>query len=288
MEIEDDNLGEWKVTLPLGVIYGDCRVHLTFGEGYPFDPPTATIPHIYHPNVYPGAQLCISILESQKQEIFPGEEGNSAAERWSPALGAFALLQGIFSVLMEPNVDSPANPEANRDFMSDYKKYLLQNEKLKTLREERNLKREQEELYNQVLLVDQHKKKREEEAELEVETRKKVKREAREMLKARGEIDQAEASSRLPPEPEEIASIRFRTPTETFARRFLSSEPLSAVFLYLRSMGYRIEVYKVLMSFPWRDLTSLPAESTMADLKFVPQETLTLEDNSQSDSESDS
>jgi hypothetical protein len=73
-------------------------------------------------------------LESENQDVAPGEENQSAAERWSPALGVFSLLQvvlmkswyykeeinpfqGILSVLIEPNNDSPANPDAYRDFL---------------------------------------------------------------------------------------------------------------------------------------------------------------------------
>ena len=57
MELNSDKLGEWKVSntrynsmyvqiivcfkimLPLGKIYGDTDVILTFGEEYPFEPP---------------------------------------------------------------------------------------------------------------------------------------------------------------------------------------------------------------------------------------------------------
>ena len=39
--------------------------------------------------------------------------------------------------------------------------------------------------------------------------------------------------------------LRFRTPSSQLARRFLGTEPLSVLLLYLRSEGFRPEEYKV-------------------------------------------
>ena len=75
-------------------------------------------------------------------------------------------------------------------------------------------------------------------------------------------MEQSEAASTLPPEPaancgEVLANIRFRTPQSTLARRFLGSRPLSVLLLYLRSQGFRPEEYKVLTSFPRRDVRQI-------------------------------
>merc|ERR1719342_1072621 len=114
-------------------------------------------------------------------------------------------------------------------------------------------------------------------------------REAEEREKAR-QVREAELT--LPPEPAvdsgaPLANIRFRTPSETFARRFLASDPLSILLLFLRSKGYRPEEYKVLSTFPRRDLSSLPDTSSLEVLKLCPQETLTLEAISSGDSDSE-
>lgn len=42
--------------------------------------------------------------------------------------------------------------------------------------------------------------------------------------------------------------------------------------------GYPTEEYKVLCSWPRRDLTSMDSKLTLMDLKFCPQETVILEE----------
>lgn len=127
--------------------------------------------------------------------------------------------------------------------------------------------------------------------ELQV-AKRRSEQEAKEAEQAKNDMDQAKATSSLPPEPsadcgQQLANIRFRTPSETLARRFLGSSPLSVLLLYLRSKGYRPEQYKVLSAWPRRDLTSLSPTSTLVELKLVPQETLTLEAISHGDSDSE-
>ena len=83
----------------------------------------------------------------------------------------------------------------------------------------------------------------------------------REAAEAKAAMEQSEAASTLPAEPaadcgEVLANIRFRTPQSTLARRFLGSSQLSVLMLYLRSQGFRPEEYKVLSSFPRRDVRS--------------------------------
>ena len=70
---------------------------------------------------------------------------------------------------------------------------------------------------------------------------------------------------------------RFRTPASQLQRRFLASDPLSTLLLYLRSEGFRTGDYKVLTSFPRRDISTLDTSASLQSLKLCPQETLTLE-----------
>lgn len=161
------------------------------------------------------------------------------------------------------------------------------------------VKDEQEEAFRDAQLRDQQRefalKEQEEEsrlAEQVQEAKRRSEQEARETEEARNQIDQVEATSKLPPEPapdsdQQLANIRFRTPTETLARRFLGSDTLSVLMLYLRSRGYKPDNYKVLSAWPRRDLTNLDHNSSLVQLKLCPQETLTLEAITHGDSDSE-
>lgn len=161
------------------------------------------------------------------------------------------------------------------------------------------VKDEQEEAFREAQLRDQERefalKEQEEEnrlAEQVQEAKRRSEQEAREAEEARNQLEQVEATSKLPPEPpadcdQQMANIRFRTPSETLARRFLGSDSLSILLLYLRSKGYKPENYKVLSAWPRRDLTSLDHGSSLLELKLCPQETLTLEEINHGDSDSD-
>lgn len=95
---------------------------------------------------------------------------------------------------------------------------------------------------------------------------------------------QQSAALQIPDEPEEnseepVARLRFRTPTgEVKLRRFRATEPLRNVLFYLTSEGFHIEDYKILTTFPRRDISQLDAMETLQDLRLYPQETLILEE----------
>ncbi|OMJ24663.1 Ubiquitin-conjugating enzyme E2-18 kDa [Smittium culicis] len=64
---------------------------------------------IFHPNVYPNGEVCISILHA------PGEDPNqyeSSAERWSPVQSVEKILLSVLSMIAEPNDESGANIDA--------------------------------------------------------------------------------------------------------------------------------------------------------------------------------
>ena len=71
----------------------------------------------------------------------------------------------------------------------------------------------------------------------------------------------------LPPEPdtgcpEPVTLIRFRCPDgKTFSRRFLASDQLRVLLTYLGSNGYKLNNYKVLTTYPRRDV-SIPVHCT--------------------------
>jgi len=162
------------------------------------------------------------------------------------------------------------------------------------------VKDEQHLAYQEALLADQEKEvaRKEQEAEARMmeqveEAKRQSEEEAREKEARDKKRDMEEASGRLPTEPsqdcgQQLANIRFRTPDgQTLARRFLATDHLSVLLDYLTSEGYRRGHYKVLSSWPRRDLTQLANDSSLLDLKLCPQETLTLEQINTGDSDSE-
>lgn len=68
----------------------------------------------------------------------------------------------------------------------------------------------------------------------------------------------------LPPEPDEesgeqISKLRIRTPSGEFLeRRFLGSCKLQVLFDFVASKGYPFEEFKLLTTFPRRNVSGLP------------------------------
>ena len=96
---------------------------MAFTEEYPFQPPKFRflIP-IYHPNIYPDGQLCISILHKPGEDLMSGEQ---ASERWSPLQGVESVLRSVLLLLDDPEINSPANVDASvmyRDKRDQYNK----------------------------------------------------------------------------------------------------------------------------------------------------------------------
>jgi ubiquitin-conjugating enzyme E2 G1 len=70
----DDNIYEWEVLL---MISDDCnfyaggffRARLSFPEDYPHSPPKMRFETpIWHPNIYPDGNVCISILHPPEED----------------------------------------------------------------------------------------------------------------------------------------------------------------------------------------------------------------------------
>ncbi|PSR80766.1 putative ubiquitin-conjugating enzyme CDC34 [Coniella lustricola] len=100
---------------------GYFKAEMTFPNDYPYSPPKFRfLRPIWHPNIYPDGQLCISILHQAGEDLMSGED---AGERWSPLQGAESVLRSILLLLDDPEINSPANVDASvmyRDKKADY------------------------------------------------------------------------------------------------------------------------------------------------------------------------
>lgn len=124
----DSNVFEWEVMLMIDdetKYYGGgfFRARLTFPPEYPLLPPKMRFETpLFHPNIYPNGDVCISILHPPEEDKYGYE---SAAERWSPVQTPETILLSVISMLSSPNDESPANVEAAglwRDNLTEFKK----------------------------------------------------------------------------------------------------------------------------------------------------------------------
>ncbi|XP_068175388.1 FAS-associated factor 1 [Antennarius striatus] len=141
------------------------------------------------------------------------------------------------------------------------------------------VKREQDEAYRLSLEADRKKREAQEREEAEQVRLEQMRREQEEEKEAiRLSLEQA-----LPPQPDEdsaeqISKLRIRTPSGEFVeRRFLGSCKLQVLFDFVASKGYPSEEFKLLTTFPRRNITQLDPGSTLLEAKLFPQETLFLE-----------
>nr|XP_037287616.1 FAS-associated factor 1-like isoform X2 [Rhipicephalus microplus] len=155
------------------------------------------------------------------------------------------------------------------------------------------VRREQDAAYQASLEADQEKDKqrqRLEQAQLEKETEEERQR----ALQRDEKLHQEELQKALleslaalvPAEPPEngcnnepVTHLRVRLPSgEVLTRRFLANSPLSQLMLYVASCGYPSQRYRLLASWPRRDLSEVDGEKTLKELQLFPKETLTLEE----------
>ncbi|XP_050422174.1 FAS-associated factor 1 [Adelges cooleyi] len=144
------------------------------------------------------------------------------------------------------------------------------------------IKVEQDEAYQQSLAIDRAKEEAKKMQEMEEEAiRSQIEHQERQVAAEKQAIKQRIEAS-LPAEPgpgDQVAKIRFRLPLGKFLeRRFLATESLQVLFDYLYVNGFSQEEFKVISSWPRRDLTTLNAAQTMKELNLYPQETLILEE----------
>nr|XP_022318721.1 FAS-associated factor 1-like [Crassostrea virginica] len=158
----------------------------------------------------------------------------------------------------------------------------IQEEEEREARE--TIRREQEEAFEESLAADRKKVEEQRlQQEMEIKKQEEEERQRKEEEQRKMAIQQS-AALQIPDEPPEnseepVARLRFRTPTgDIKLRRFRATEPLKHVLFYLTSEGFHMEDYKILTTFPRRDISQLDESETLQDLKLYPQETLILEE----------
>lgn len=149
------------------------------------------------------------------------------------------------------------------------------------------VKREQDEAYMRSLEADRAKEEIKKQQEFERNQELERVESERLMEEAKKEAMRSQAASRVPAEPGAdadpagVSRIRVRLPPPHDAcleRRFYSNDTLAALLDFLASKGYPQENYKVISSWPRRDLTAESQSSTLKALKLYPQETVMLEE----------
>lgn len=112
---DDSDFFKWRVVFegPQDSLYegGIFSAVLNFPADFPNNPPEMKFEtEMWHPNIYPDGRVCISILHPPGTDRFNDQE--TADERWRPILGVHSILISVISMLVDPNLNSPANIDA--------------------------------------------------------------------------------------------------------------------------------------------------------------------------------
>jgi len=125
--VDENNLYEWEIMIigPADTLYegGFFKARLTFPPEFPDLPPKMRfITPMWHPNIYPNGDVCISILHAPGDDQYGYED---AGERWMPVHSIESILLSVISLLSseKPNLDSPANVDAAKEVRTDFAVY---------------------------------------------------------------------------------------------------------------------------------------------------------------------
>ncbi|KAH9981994.1 ubiquitin-conjugating enzyme/RWD-like protein [Russula compacta] len=125
--VDESNLYEWEIMIigPVDTLYegGFFKARLTFPPEFPDLPPKMRfITPMWHPNIYPNGDVCISILHAPGNDQYGYED---AGERWVPVHSVESILLSVISLLSSetPNLDSPANVDAAKEVRTDFAAY---------------------------------------------------------------------------------------------------------------------------------------------------------------------
>jgi ubiquitin-protein ligase len=124
LEPNSNNFFEWNILLfgPSNTMFegGIFKCNLLFTKEYPNKAPIFKfITQFPHPNIYKDGKICISILHNGEDEF----EYEDISERWNPSHSVNSIILSIISLLIEPNLNSPADLDASLLWKTDMKKY---------------------------------------------------------------------------------------------------------------------------------------------------------------------
>lgn len=124
IEPDENNFLKWNILLigPSETIFEGAQIKciLEFSKEYPIKPPVFKfIDILFHPNIYPDGNVCISILH-EGEDIY---EYESLSERWNPSHSVESIIMSIISILNNPNFESPANIDASKLWQHDFNAY---------------------------------------------------------------------------------------------------------------------------------------------------------------------
>lgn len=83
---------------------------------------------MWHPNIYKDGKVCISILHAPEIDQFNEQE--KLSEKWRPVLGVKEIVLSVMSMIVDPNLNSPANVDAAIEYRDDYKSFKKRVRKL--------------------------------------------------------------------------------------------------------------------------------------------------------------
>ncbi len=151
--------------------------------------------------------------------------------------------------------------------------------------ERERIKREQDQAYQASLNCDKAKRDREEEEIRRAEEKRLTQQRAETEQKEKFDRRKMEFLRELPNEPDKSVDkcstsvIRLKQPNGEFLQRvFLVKNSLRNVIAFAGSLGYFVDKYKLLSSWPRRDLTLEDSKKTLEELKLCPQETINIEE----------
>lgn len=129
--VDDSDIYKWQVVImgPSDTPFegGFFKTELQFPKDYPNKPPKMRfISEIYHPNIHPNGEVCISILHDPGEDKWGYERPE---ERWLPIHTVETIIMSVISMLSEPNTESPANVDAAVQIRQDpqgFKKRVLE------------------------------------------------------------------------------------------------------------------------------------------------------------------
>ncbi|XP_033636395.1 FAS-associated factor 1-like [Asterias rubens] len=146
------------------------------------------------------------------------------------------------------------------------------------------LKQEQDAAYQASLMADRAKeqeriKQEKEDQRLKEQEEQEIREREAEQKALLQSLEQQLANEPSEDCPDPMTTLRMRVPSgDMLTRRFLADQAIRMVLVYLGTKGYHTEQYKVLTTFPKKDLTLLDSTETLKGLGLCPQETLFIEE----------